>query len=373
MPTRRASAPVHAGARVDRTWQPRHVEGSIDDITWEGWTEDPARPLAELARAHLRHGRDRSLAARTLGSYEQVAAAFIRFIERRPAKGEHAEGDAGTATEVKRTAVVGDLTTANVYAFLLRPAARGGAALTVAAQRSEGGALRCLAHFGIEIGAVAPTAVRAFALPKPEEDAVPTTLSDAEVRRLLAVLARDTSYEGWRLHLWCRLGLDTGVRPAELAGVRLPEIDQAERSIRIHCKGAKRRIVYYGEGTAAVLATYLRFRGEARQPQLFLGHRGAMGAESFSKTFRVLADALGLTAQGQDDAEAKATLYVLRRTFARRFAEHGGTVEELARLMGHEASSIPMLLERYYRPSDQRLQAAHRRIRPLDALEGSAA
>ncbi|MDA8202854.1 MAG: hypothetical protein M0Z49_08845 [Chloroflexi bacterium] len=69
---------------------------------------------------------------------------------------------------------------------------------------------------------------------------------------------------------------------------------------------------------------------------------------------------------------ARPTQYILRRTFARRFAESGGTVEELARLMGHEPSSIPMLLKTYDRPSDARLAAAHRRLRPLDGLADAA-
>ena len=64
--------------------------------------------------------------------------------------------------------------------------------------------------------------------------------------------------------------------------------------------------------------------------------------------FAALAARIGLAACADDAPAARPTQYILRRTFARRFAESGGTVEELARLMGHEPSSIPMLLKTYY-------------------------
>jgi integrase/recombinase XerC len=346
-----------AGARVPGDWQPRHVRGSIDDIAWGGWRLDPGRPLAHLALARLRVCRDQQLALRTLQGYDGTAGAFIRFIENELAL-------AGTP----RVATVGDLTTEAIYRYLARPAARGGS-LQIGAKRSEGGALRGLASFGIEIGAVSADALRAFRLPKPARSAIPTTLSDDDIRRLERRLAADTTYEGVRLHLWSRLGLDTGLRPAEEAGIRLADIDQVERSIRIRGKGAKKRTVYYGAGTAALLERYLRVRGPSRYAELFLGHRGPVGPEAASKAFRSLADELGLVALGDpDDEPESATLYILRRTFARCFADKGGQVEELARLLGHEPSSIPMLLRCYYRPSDERLRAAHQRIRPIDSL-----
>lgn len=355
-----------AGARIAPDWHPKHVTGSIEDVCWTDWSIDQDRPLADLARAHLRNCRDRSLGRKTVEGYDAFAASFIRFVETekrvRPA----------FSSSVTR-ATVRDLETQTLYRYLQRSAARGGS-VSLGAQQSEGSALRAIANFGITIGAVRPDALRAFVLPKPDRDAAPTTLSDAEILRLLAHLAKDTSYEGVRLNLECRLATDTGVRPAELAGIDLPEINRAEQSIAIRGKGAKNRTVFFGDGTAKVLDLYLRVRGESRSERLFLGHRGSMGPEGLSKAFRAVADGLGLvTGARRNEDGSDATLYVLRRTFARRFADNGGTVEDLARLMGHEPSSIPMLLKVYYRPSDERLRRAHRRVRPLDALLGEAA
>ena len=352
-----------AGAKAPADWQPRHVPGPIDRISREGWTLDPDRPLQDLALARLRAGRDRALAVRTLQTYDAVAGAFIRWIEHPPAD------PTGVESRTPHPAVVADLTPETVFAFLHRRSARSQGPLSLGAQRSEAGTLAGLAAFGNEIGAVAPGALRDFQAPRPVKDAVPTTLTDAEIRGLLAALQRDRSFAGWRLHLWCRLGLDAGARPEEQVAVRLQDIDQAARSITLLGKGGKVRTVYYGEGTAAVLAQYLRFRGDAPVPELFVGRQGAMSAGSFGHAFAALAAQLGLATRGV----RRPTQYILRRTFARRFADNGGAVEELARLMGHEETSLPMLLTTYYRPSDERLARAHRRVRPLDALEAPAA
>ena len=61
-------------------------------------------------------------------------------------------------------------------------------------------------------------------------------------------------------------------------------------------------------------------------------------------------------------------LYTLRKTFARRAAEAGMDVAELAAIMGHEPSSIPMLMRLYYRPTEKHKRAAHASARPADSF-----
>lgn len=61
-------------------------------------------------------------------------------------------------------------------------------------------------------------------------------------------------------------------------------------------------------------------------------------------------------------------LYTMRRTFARRAAEGGMDVAELAAMMGHEPSSIPMLMRLCYRPTELHEQRAHAEARPADAF-----
>lgn len=70
----------------------------------------------------------------------------------------------------------------------------------------------------------------------------------------------------------------------------------------------------------------------------------------------------------KSDDDRAYNLYTLRKTFGRRAALGGMDLAELAAVMGHEPASIPMLLERYYRPSAEQLSAAHAAARPADSL-----
>ncbi len=355
------------GDRVAPDWEPTLIDGKLGDVRWLDWELDPNRPLRDLALAYLRHCRDRKLALGNVETIEAVAARFIRFIETGKATKPKRGSEAGPVVVVK-LALVGDLTTTQMYAYLGRPAERGGE-LKVGAQRSEGGTLRGLVEFGLLIGVVDPKGVRAFELPQATPAAGPSTLSDAEIRRLDRYLAATMTYEGSRLRLLCRLDSDTGLRPSELAAIKLADIDFETRSILVTGKGTKTRRVFYGPKTAGLLERYLRYRGQSDYPELFQGHRGPMGEEGLSKLFREIADEIGLVGyRNGGEEQLHPTLYILRRTFARLFADNGGKVEELAKLLGHAPSSIPMLLTTYYTPSDDRLRRAHELVRPLDRL-----
>jgi hypothetical protein len=52
-------------------------------------------------------------------------------------------------------------------------------------------------------------------------------------------------------------------------------------------------------------------------------------------------------------------LYTCRRTFCRRWAERGGDVQQLARLIGHRPGSIALLEKHYYSPSAHQVRKTH--------------
>jgi integrase/recombinase XerC len=66
----------------------------------------------------------------------------------------------------------------------------------------------------------------------------------------------------------------TGIRLAELAGLRCTNVDLWQREITVRGKGGKPRIVKIGHQTAGSLDRYLRARSrhaQAWRPQLWLG------------------------------------------------------------------------------------------------------
>lgn len=72
------------------------------------------------------------------------------------------------------------------------------------------------------------------------------------------------------------LFMDTGIRRAEMASIKLDDLDLDLREVKVHGKGRRDRVVSYGRKTATVLDRYLRIRGKEKlkdEPALWLAEK----------------------------------------------------------------------------------------------------
>jgi site-specific recombinase XerD len=136
-------------------------------------------------------------------------------------------------------------------------------------------------------------------------------------------------------------------------------------------KGQRERYVPLGQRSLEFMDDYLRVRPRprSRDELLFLDLRDPLkgvGEGQPAKDLKPVMEAIGLLGRGNGDSDF--SFYTLRKTFARRAAEAGMDVAELAAIMGHQPSSIPMLLKHYYAPTREHKLRAHADARPADAL-----
>src|SRR5579863_2630621 len=117
----------------------------------------------------------------------------------------------------------------------------------------------------------------AFAIPGPTvAKRKPTPLKVDEVMKLLRTsLAGRTDAARLRDRAILELLYASGIRRAELAGIRLADVDLAERTIRVTGKGNKERTVVINRTAAAAIEEYLRVRPRSSDPALFLGRTGS--------------------------------------------------------------------------------------------------
>ena len=102
----------------------------------------------------------------------------------------------------------------------------------------------------------------------------PAPLKVDEVIELLRTsLAGQTGEARLRDGAIMELFYASGMRRAEVAGVRLADVDLAERTIRVTGKGNKERTVVINRTSAAAIEAYLRVRPQSADPCLFLGPR----------------------------------------------------------------------------------------------------
>jgi len=88
------------------------------------------------------------------------------------------------------------------------------------------------------------------------QPAIPGT----EVLQRALKACRGQSWSSLRDRAAVLILLDTGVRASELIGLRMDDVNLAERSLKVTGKGSKQRLVPIGNATALALDKYLRKR-----------------------------------------------------------------------------------------------------------------
>jgi integrase/recombinase XerC len=124
-----------------------------------------------------------------------------------------------------------------------------------------------------------------------------------------------------------------GIRLAELTGMEAGDIADDFRSIRVHGKGDKTRIVPLPETTAEILKRHVDEISASKiwqsdKKALFLTEKGE--AVSRSAIYGIVRDEL--EAMG---VQGKRSPHVLRHTFATHLLDGGADMREIQELMGH--------------------------------------
>jgi site-specific recombinase XerD len=182
---------------------------------------------------------------------------------------------------------------------------------------------------------------------------------DGEIRALLQACAQDDRPAGVRDCALIAFAFGTGARRAEIAGLELADVAQAENGdgyeVTIRGKGNKTRQVSVYGGAGQYLADWLAIRGDAPGP-LFLAilKSGEILAEGlstqalYSMLKRRAAEA-GIAALGWHDA---------RRTYAGELLDAGVDLAMVQRILGHASPSTTAGYDR--RPDTERRKAQRR-------------
>lgn len=188
---------------------------------------------------------------------------------------------------------------------------------------------------------------------------VPKTLTEAQVEALLA--APDTGTPlGLRDRAMLELMYASGLRVSELVGLRLFELSLADQVLRVTGKGAKERVVPFGDVAADWLRRYL---AEAR-PALLAGrssddlfvterHGAAMTRVMFWKLIKRYAVQAGI--------RAPLSPHTLRHAFATHLLNHGADLRAVQLLLGHADIGTTTI---YTHVARERLKALHARHHP---------
>jgi tyrosine recombinase XerC len=279
----------------------------------------------------------RGLSPNTVSSYESDLVQFQVFLE-----------------EKLGSSIPSSVDVLAIRSFLAHLHAQGLARASIARKLA---ALRTFFRFLLREGTIEKNPARLVSTPRLDRK-LPARIEEAEVERLLETPDGATPL-GRRDRAMLELLYGAGLRVGELVALDLSTCDLESRLLRVQGKGAKERIVPFGEPAEEALRSYLRDRRELvalgeGTDALFLNHRG--GRLTARSVRRLMDRYLRLTA-----LRSGFSPHSLRHAFATHLLERGCDLRSIQELLGHESLSTT---QKYTQLSTKKLLEVYEKAHP---------
>ena len=184
----------------------------------------------------------------------------------------------------------------------------------------------------------------------------PKTLSEAQVEALLAAPQVDSPL-GLRDRTMLELMYASGLRVSELVTLRTVHLSLSDGALRVTGKGAKERLVPFGDEAHRWLLRYLaearpQILGTQTSDALFVTRRGGpMTRQMFWKLIKAHALRGGVA--------VALSPHTLRHAFATHLLNHGADLRAVQLLLGHADISTTTIYTHVARERLRTLHAAH--------------
>jgi integrase/recombinase XerC len=309
-----------------------------------------ARHALEAFVAHLRD--ERGLSAHTVAAYRRDMTQFLWFA-----------GRAGVTDPAQVEPLL-------LRRFLALLRTRGLAAASIARKAA---ALRSGFRFLARRGLVPDDPAAGLGAPRGPRR-LPVVLKPRQVDRLLAG-PEPVDPVGLRDRAILELLYATGIRVGELCGLRLGDVDLAADTVLVLGKGAKQRIVPFGEPARAALLDYLgngraaMVPGPGRAAPTTRANRRDSGADGdalfFNRRRRPMTqrDVRGMLERYRvaTGAPAGTSPHTLRHSYATHLLEGGADLRAVQELLGHVALTTT---QTYTHVSNERLRRVYEQAHP---------
>lgn len=268
------------------------------------------RSLEVALHLFLQELAARNLSANTLTAYATDLRQFITWLHTTD----------GTVTRPDQ------VTKREITTYL---ASLGGRGLSGVTRARKLASLRSFFQCVVDNQLIVVSPASEVSMPKKERKTM-VYLRSEEYSRLLA--AAGGHPRGYAI---LQLFLQTGIRVAELVGLRLADLDLAGRTLRIAGKGQKERVIDLEKKATLALKSYLAVRPPSAAPQVFLNYQGqGLSDRGVKKLVEKYRERAGI--------QKKVSCHSLQHTFATYKAERGVSAFQLKEWLGHSSLTMPL-------------------------------
>jgi len=273
----------------------------------------------------------------TLSSYENDLDKFLEFL-----------GSVGHTGDLTR------VTAQDVRAWIVDMMDKGFSAVSVHRKIS---CLRGFYRYMIKQGMVDSNPLERVALPK-RKKSLPVFVDEEALKILLDTFDFGDDFKGLRNRMIIEMLYTTGMRRAELIGLRCDDVDLSNNTVKVTGKRNKQRIIPILPSFAERLRGYLRKReeefGSGCEGWLFLTGSGKKMYDRI--VYNIVKSYLSLVTTVE-----KKSPHVLRHTFATHMLNRGADLNSIKEFLGHANLSATQI---YTHNTFEKLKEIYKRAHP---------
>ena len=185
--------------------------------------------------------------------------------------------------------------------------------------------------------------------------------SEKEIEDVLEILKGENSFLGLRNKLIVELFYSTGMRRGELVNLKLNDISDSQKTIKVLGKRNKERIIPLLPSALNTIASYIDYRKSLSSIKdvhyLLLTEKGAKVYETL--VYRVINNYFSKASE-----KVKKSPHILRHSFATHLLNEGADIKSVKELLGHSSLASTQI---YANNSISKLKQVYKNAHPRNS------